>query len=145
VAALPFAEEYVRRLFLATAISERWRSWLEDFEDITMHQPLHRFAASVGIAAVALVLIAAAQIPVERDRDAPRGVAAVLSPGIGVTLQEKAHGYEIGVLKGIPGPRSHKVVEVAPDYIVVIDLAGITQTRIPIYALAAITVTDPAR
>jgi hypothetical protein len=101
---------------------------------------------SVGIAAVPLVLIAAAaQIPAERDPDAPRGVAAVLSPGIGVTLQEKAHGYEIGVLKGIPGPRSHKVVEVAPEYIVVIDLAGITQTRIPIYALAAITVTDPGR
>lgn len=103
-------------------------------------------SASLAIAAIPLILVAAAgQIPLEHSPNESRGVAAVLAPGMAVTLGEKAGGFEILVLMGIPGPRSHKVVEVGADYIAVIDLAGITQTRIPIYSLACVTVTDPGR
>lgn len=102
--------------------------------------------AFVAIAVIPLILIAAAgQAIAERDPAEFRGVAAVLTPGLGVTLGDKAGGYEITVLKGVPGPRSHKVVEVGADYIVVIDIAGITQTLIPIYSLACVTVIDPGR
>ena len=35
----------------------------------------------------------------------------------------------------------HKVIEVFSDYIVIEDLAGVNQTRIPIYSIKSVLVT----
>lgn len=56
-----------------------------------------------------------------------------------VALKEAGGGYQIGVVQGVP--LGHKVVEVGSDYVVLEDIAGITETRIPIYAIRAVTVT----
>ncbi len=70
-------------------------------------------------------------------QDKPRkGVLAVLKEGQTVTLKESGGRYEITVLKNVP--LGHKVVEVGPDYVVVEDAAGVTETRIPVYSIKAI-------
>jgi len=58
---------------------------------------------------------------------------SVLKDGQSVVLKESAGRYEITLMEG-----GHKVVEVGPDYVVVEDIAGVTETRIPIYSIKSI-------
>jgi hypothetical protein len=57
-----------------------------------------------------------------------------LKEGQGVVLKEAAGRYEITLMEG-----GHKVIEVGPDYVVVEDIAGVTETRIPAYSIKSIT------
>jgi hypothetical protein len=59
---------------------------------------------------------------------------SVLKEGQAVVLKEAAGRYELTLTEG-----GHKVIEVGPDYVVVDDLAGVTETRIPIYSIKSIT------
>jgi len=59
---------------------------------------------------------------------------SVLREGQGVVLKEAAGRYEITLMDG-----GHKVIEVGPDYVVVEDLAGVTETRISVYSIKSIT------
>lgn len=59
---------------------------------------------------------------------------SVLKEGQAVVLKEAAGRYEITLMEG-----AHKVIEVGPDYVVVEDLAGVTETRIPVYSIKSIT------
>jgi hypothetical protein len=65
---------------------------------------------------------------------ARKGFLSVLKEGQAVVLKETAGRYEITLMEG-----GHKVIEVGPDYVVVEDLAGVTETRIPIYSIKSIT------
>ncbi len=56
-----------------------------------------------------------------------------------VSLKDTGNGFQIGVMPGVEMPS--KVIEVGADYVVIEDIVGITQTRIPIYAIKAVTVT----
>ena len=70
-------------------------------------------------------------------QDKPRkGFLAVLKEGQTVVLKESAGKYEITLMKNIP--LGHKVVEVGPDYVVIEDAAGITETRIHVTSIKAI-------
>ena len=84
--------------------------------------------------AVALLL----PIPAtSHGQDKPRkGFLAVLKEGQTVVLKESAGKYEITLMKNIP--LGHKVVEVGPDYVVIEDAAGITETRIHVTSIKAI-------
>jgi hypothetical protein len=64
---------------------------------------------------------------------ARKGFLSVLKEGQSVVLKESAGRYEITLMDG-----GHKVIEVGPDYVVVEDLAGVTETRIPIYSIKSI-------
>jgi hypothetical protein len=59
---------------------------------------------------------------------------SVLKEGQSVVLKESAGRYEITLMEG-----GHKVFEVGPDYVLVEDLAGVTETRIPICSIKSIT------
>jgi len=59
---------------------------------------------------------------------------SVLKEGQAVVLKEAAGRYEITLMDG-----GHKVIEVGPDYVVVEDIAGVTETRIPVYSIKSIT------
>jgi hypothetical protein len=50
-------------------------------------------------------------------------------------------GYEINMLQNGPEVLGHKVVEVARDFVVVEDIAGINLIHIPIYSVRSVTVT----
>lgn len=58
---------------------------------------------------------------------------SVLKEGQAVVLKEAAGRYEITLMEG-----GHKVTEVGPDYVVVEDIAGVTETRIPVDSIKSI-------
>lgn len=62
-----------------------------------------------------------------------KGFLSALKEGQGVVLKESAGRYEITLMDG-----GHKVIEVGPDYVVVEDLAGVSETRIPVYSIKSI-------
>jgi hypothetical protein len=64
---------------------------------------------------------------------ARKGFLSVLKEGQGIVLKEAAGRYEITLMEG-----GHKVIEVGPDYVVVEDIAGVTETRIPIFSIKSI-------
>jgi len=63
-----------------------------------------------------------------------------LKPGQAVSLTEKDGKYEIGVFPPAYQPLGHKVIEVSQDYVVFRDLAGVTDTIVPVYSIKAIKV-----
>lgn len=94
-------------------------------------------------ASLALVLAISLGNTSAADKEQPAkkpGVLVVLEKGMPVSLKESGSGYVIGYLPDLK-VNSHKVIEVGVDYVVVEDIAGITQTRIPIYSIKAVTVT----
>jgi hypothetical protein len=83
-----------------------------------------------------VLVVASGQAPAK-----DRGVLSVLKAGQAVTLQDSGNCYEIVLLANGPEMLSHKVVEVFSDCVVIEDLPGVNQTRIPIYAIKSVRVT----
>jgi len=86
-----------------------------------------------------LLLLAVAVAAAPKAEDKPVGVFAPLEKGQTVTVKEAGGRYEVVVAPGVE--LGHKIVEVGPDFIVVLDASGVTETRIPIYSIKAVTVT----
>lgn len=90
-----------------------------------------------------IVIAASGQAPAK-----PRGVFATLTPGMAVSLTDVGGGYEIGTLSVGPElPLGYKVLEVGADSIVLEDITGVRQFRIPIYSVKSVVTTTikPAR
>lgn len=83
-----------------------------------------------------LVLVASGQAPARHQ-----GILSVLHAGQAVSLKDAGNGYEIGFLQGASGILGHKVVEVLSDGVVIEDIAGVNQTRIPIYSIKSVVIT----
>lgn len=83
-----------------------------------------------------LVFVASGQAPARHQ-----GIVSVLHAGQAVSLKDTGTGYEIGFLQGASGILGHKVVEVLGDGVVIEDVAGVNQTRIPIYAIKCVVIT----
>lgn len=64
---------------------------------------------------------------------------APLEKGSKVAIKEAAGRFEINVVPGMA--EGHTVAEVGGDFVVLVDPSGVTETRIPIYSIKAITVT----
>lgn len=94
---------------------------------------MQKLVAVSVVAGVVAVLAAAA------PKGEKAGVFAPLGKGQKVALKETPGGYTITAMPGVD--LAYKVVEVGADYIVVVDAAGVTETRIPVYAVKAVTVT----
>ena len=97
-----------------------------------MKRPLFVLFASALIAGFAFNL--SGQGP-EKQR---RGFLAGLKEGQAVTLKDVAGRYEITTLDDGPGMLGHKITEFGTDYLVVGDLADVTEIRIPIYSIKSI-------
>lgn len=75
--------------------------------------------------------------PTSHGQDKPRkGFLSVLKEGQSVSVKEVGGRYEITVLKGVK--LGHKVIEIGADYVVVEDIAGVTETRIHVTSIKAI-------
>ena len=81
-------------------------------------------------ATLALACLSPAANGQEKGR---KGFLSILKEGQAVVLKEAAGRYEITLMEG-----GHKVIEIGPDYIVVEDIAGVTETRIPIFSIKSI-------
>jgi hypothetical protein len=97
-----------------------------------------RGAWRVGAGFVVVLALALGTAAAPREAKKP-GLFAPLEAGQRVALREKDHGYEIALVPGVE--LGHKLVEVGPDYLVLQDAAGVTETRISIWAIKAVTVT----
>lgn len=94
---------------------------------------LLRTACMVGTILAALFVMAADPKP-----EKPKGVLSPLEKGQTVTLKEVGGRYEIGLVPGVE--LGHKIIEVGADFVVVEDVAGAVQTRIPLCSVRAVTV-----
>ncbi len=93
---------------------------------------MHRsFFAVFLCATLALACLSPAASGQEKGR---KSFLSVLKEGQGVVLKESAGRYEFTLMEG-----GHKVIEVGPDYVLIEDLAGVTETRIPVYSIKSIT------
>ncbi len=70
-------------------------------------------------------------------QDKPRkGFLLALKEGQSIVLKENAGRYEITLMEDVR--LGHTVIEVGPDYVVVEDVAKVTETRIPVYSIKGI-------
>lgn len=90
---------------------------------------------------VLLLLVAAsgaftvmAQAPAEKQ---PIFFSA-LKKGQHVSLKQDAGRYEITTVEGVAAVQGHKVMEIGADYVVIQDVAGVTESRIPLWSIKAI-------
>lgn len=83
---------------------------------------------------VAASFAASAQAPAERKSN----FLAALKENQQVTLKETNGRYEISIVEGVAAVQGHKVTEIGPDYIVVQDIAGVTELHIPLFSVKAI-------
>ncbi len=89
------------------------------------------------IVLVALILVSCFFLfssPSESQDKKPKGFLSILKEGQSIVLKESAGRYEINLMEG-----THKIIEIGPDYIVVEDIAGLIENRIPIYSIKTIT------
>lgn len=97
---------------------------------------MHRTHSAVLLLLLGGILfVASGQAPAKE-----RGVLSVLHAGQAVNLQDTGNGYEISLLKNGPETLGHKVVEVFSDCVVIEDVAGVTQKRIPIYSIKSVLI-----
>lgn len=91
----------------------------------------HHQLGFLGLIAVVVVLtLAVADLP-------KRTAFADLKVGQQVGLKDLGAIYEISVLDDNT-PQSHKIIEIGSDFIILKDVAGVTQTTIPVTALKSI-------
>lgn len=88
------------------------------------------------IGLVVIVALVAAALGADEARK-PKGVFSALKVGQAVSLKDEGSAFTITFFEP-ELPQSHKVIEVGNDYIVVRDIAGISDTMVPIYSVKGI-------
>lgn len=92
-------------------------------------------------ASIVLVTLATAAAPKDGKRS---GVFAPLEKGSKVALKEVGGRYEITVM--IPAlTEGYTVAEIGTDYVVLVDPSGVTETRLPLFSVKAVTVLKPPK
>jgi hypothetical protein len=88
---------------------------------------------------VAVVLALSSSLANEAPRK-PRGIFSSLKVGQPVNLKDHGAAFSISFLdEGLP--LTHKVVEISDDYVVVEEIAGMTETVVPVYSLRGVVRT----
>jgi len=98
------------------------------------------FVVALLAAFIALVIFVLGTVPVSGQApEKPRpGFLSALKESQSITLKEVAGTYQISIFENGPAVLGHKVIEIGTDYLTVEDLAGVTETRIPIYSIKSI-------
>jgi hypothetical protein len=73
-----------------------------------------------------------------------RGVLSVLHAGQQVAVKDVGGRYEISMFENGPDLLSHKLIEVGPDYLVIRDIAAVSETRIPMWSIKAVVTLNLA-
>lgn len=113
---------------------------VEWFDTTNSHRKELIMKAAIPLAAVLGLAVLVAAAPNEPKKP---GVLSVLSVGQKVCVKEVAGGYQIGAMPGLE--LGHKVTALGPDFLVVEDVTGVVETRIPIFAIRSVTVTRVER
>jgi hypothetical protein len=95
------------------------------------------YRSMIGCGSLAGFMIAlaasAGMAPAERV-----GALAGLRPGLAIALTEAADRFEISIQPDLPGPLGHEVTAVGDDYVAVKDIAGVTETVIPLFSIKCV-------
>ena len=76
--------------------------------------------------------------------DKPDGFLSILKKDQPLILKEVAGRFEISLMDDALEPLTHKIISTENDFLVVEDIASVSETRIPIYSIKAITtITTP--
>ena len=94
------------------------------------------FAPILILLLAGVLFVASGQAPAKTH-----GVLSVLHAGQSVNLADTDGGYKLNLCEGGPEVLGHKVVEVGADFVVVEDIAGIQQLRIPVYSIKSVGIT----
>jgi ABC-type enterochelin transport system substrate-binding protein len=93
---------------------------------------MNTFRFSLLVAALLLAVTATSNA-----QDKPKKTfLSALKEGQTIVLKENAGKYEITVMKDVR--LGHTVIEVGPDYVVVEDVAKVSEIRIPVFSIKAI-------
>lgn len=69
----------------------------------------------------------------------PTGVLSSLKVGQPISLKENTDSYQLTIIEGdLHIPQSHKIVEVGADWIVIEDVTGLNEVRIPLTSFKAV-------
>ena len=90
--------------------------------------------------AVAVVLFALGSIAVTgQSPDKPRqGFLSTLKAGQAISVKEASGRFEIGIVEDFGGTLGYKVTDVGEDFVTVVDIAGVSEIRIPIYSIKSV-------
>lgn len=86
----------------------------------------------------ALIAFAALKVSGQAPAQPRQGFLSSLKQGQAVSLKEVSGRFEIGTFDDIPGPLGFKITEVGSDYLTVVDIAEVTETRIPLYSIKSV-------
>jgi hypothetical protein len=96
-------------------------------------------SASV-LSIVAVSLLALSFVAAQPEADTPKtGLFATLRKGQEIGLKDVGTSFEVTILADQPGPLGFTILEVGQDFLVLRDISGVQEVRIPIYAIKAIT------
>jgi hypothetical protein len=98
------------------------------------------FTPIVILLLVGILFVASGQAPGK-----PHGVLSVLHAGQPVNLADADGGYKLNLFQDGPEMLGHRVVEVGTDFVVVEDIAGVQQLRIPVYSIKSVGITKIAK
>ncbi|MEZ6049074.1 MAG: hypothetical protein R3C11_26570 [Planctomycetaceae bacterium] len=83
------------------------------------------------------VLVTVAVLFGAQDAPKTKGIFSTLKAGQSVNLKNDGAAYSITVYDG-DLPTSHTVVEIGENYVVFQDVAGVTETTVPVYSVKSI-------
>jgi hypothetical protein len=95
---------------------------------------LSRFLVCLSVLVAVLAVSAA---PSADETRKPKGVFSALKVGQSVSSKDEGSAFSITVFDP-ELPQSHKVIQIGDNFIVVRDIAGITEMTIPVYSIKAI-------
>jgi len=98
---------------------------------------MRKWAAVASVAVLVLVVLNGVSKS-GNDAKAKRGVFATLRVGQPVNLKDIGTAYEISTFDN-DLPLSHTVIEVGDDYLVLQDIAKVSETRIAIYSVKSVS------
>ena len=93
----------------------------------------------IATAFLAVVLLGITFASSNNPEDKGEGVLSVLQKGQAVSIKEAGGRYEIGVMPNIR-MLGYQVTEVGHDYVAVEDVGKVTELRIPIYSIRAVSI-----
>ena len=94
--------------------------------------------STVGIAAVALVVFLAMAVAADRPVQSKSRFLHGLSKGQSVLLKDLGTNYEINVMPDDGAKLGQEVVEIGDDYVVIRDITGYRETRVPVHSIKSI-------
>ena len=84
-----------------------------------------------------VALIAAGAALSAQNAPKAKSILSTLKVGKSVSLKDEGAGYSISFLDE-EVPQSHTVIEIGDDFVVMRDIAGVTETVVPVYSLKSI-------